>query len=142
MNTKQWENKVIQFLNNNNNELVKFDHEKQEITFRQLDFDKAIYTTSYEKLNYRMDQMELTPEQQETLNIRLQMENVKPIRLYKSNTSNSILFESININLNHNESFYFIITEGGTLHGKGYNFEYLNQYSLIYSYDEKEMKTA
>lgn len=76
----------------------------------------------------------LSAAQQETLSKRLQMENVKPLSLYKSNTSNSILFESINTNLTSNEPFYFIITDGGTLHGKGYKYEYLNQYSLIHSY--------
>jgi len=51
---KAWENKVTQFLHNNNNELIKLNHDKQEITFRLLDYDKAIYTTSYEKLKKAM----------------------------------------------------------------------------------------
>lgn len=81
---------------------------------------------------------QLTEAQQETLSNRLEKENVKPIRLYKSNTGNSILFESINTNLESPESFFFIISEGGVSHGKGYNFEYLHEYTLIHSYDGLE----
>lgn len=54
MDFKVWKNKVTQFLQNNNNELIKLNHDKQEITFRLLDYDKAIYTTSYEKLKKAM----------------------------------------------------------------------------------------
>lgn len=54
MNNEKWEKDVLQFLKDNNNELVKLNHEKEEITFRCLDYDKRIYTTSYEKLNKRM----------------------------------------------------------------------------------------
>lgn len=56
MTIELWENQVSQFLKANNNELVLFNHEKQEITFRLLDYDKAIYTTTYEQLKKRMSE--------------------------------------------------------------------------------------
>ncbi|AZV43688.1 hypothetical protein BAOM_3079 [Peribacillus asahii] len=83
---------------------------------------------------------QLTPAQKETLSTRLQKEHVKPLRLYKASKGNSILLECVNANLETNESFYFLITDSGIEHGKGYNFEYLNEYTLIYNYDNKVAK--
>lgn len=49
-----WENKVVQFLHDNNNRLGKFDHENEMLTFIT-DYDDIV-TVSYDKLNYRMDE--------------------------------------------------------------------------------------
>ncbi|WP_144509938.1 hypothetical protein [Bacillus sp. FJAT-22090] len=57
-NTIEWENKVVQFMKDNNNQLIKLDNNKQEITFRTLDYDVRVYTCSYDKLNMRMDQQQ------------------------------------------------------------------------------------
>lgn len=53
---KQWENDVIEFLTNNKNELIKFDHASEVLAYRTLDFGKEIHKVSYSKLDEVMKQ--------------------------------------------------------------------------------------
>jgi hypothetical protein len=83
----------------------------------------------------------LTNQQQLTLSNRLNKDNVTPLRLFKSNHTDSILLECINTNLDNPQPFYFIIQSNGNEMGKGYNYS-LTGYTLIQPYENETIETA
>jgi hypothetical protein len=95
-------------------------------TDERLQFVLSLLSDSYNS--------ELTEEQRKTLEKRLQKENVKPLRLFKSKNTFNVLLECLNTNLNDPQPFYFLIRSNGEEIGKGYDSDILNDYELIYTY--------
>lgn len=76
---------------------------------------------------------QMNDKQLETLIRRLNKPNVKPLKLYKTPNTDSIVLNCLNTNLNNPEPFTFIFFKNGSSRGNGYNYP-VDQYELLFDF--------